>query len=212
MKPVNSRLSAISLATLLLAATVANAERTYKWVDAEGNTHYGDHVPLQDSAKQRQEINQQGRTLKSFDEPPTAEEIAEQQHLASIEQEKQKQSEEQARKDSELLATYPSENDLLLARDNAVNAIKEFIHMTNFRTDSLEKRLAELAVETADYEARGKPVPEFVQHQTANVHQQIDQNQTTLTLKQAELEKTNQSYAADIERYHTLQNRERSAH
>jgi nicotinamide mononucleotide adenylyltransferase len=205
VQPLYSRLSAISLATLLLAATAANAERTYKWVDAEGNTHYGDHVPLQESAQQRQEINEQGRTLKTFDKSPTADEIAEQKRLTMIENEKQKQSKEQARLDSELLATYPSESDLLFARDNAVNAIKEFIHMTTMRIDSLQKRQTELAAEAADYEGRGKPVPEFVQHQAANVLEQIDQNQATLILKQAELGETNQSYAAQIERYHELQ-------
>jgi hypothetical protein len=212
VQPLHSRLSAIALATLLLAATAVNAERTYKWVDAEGNTHYGDHVPLQESAKQRQEINELGRTLKTFDESPTADSIAEQKRLASIEHEKLKQSEEQARKDSELLATYPSESDLLLARDNAVNALKEFIHMTTMRIDSLQKRQDELAAETADYGERGKPVPAFVQHQTANVREQIDQNQATLILKQAELEKTSQSYEAEIERYHALQLRNVSAH
>jgi hypothetical protein len=59
VKPVNSILSVITFATLLLAATAANAERTFKWVDAQGNTHYGDRVPLQAAAQQRQEINEQ---------------------------------------------------------------------------------------------------------------------------------------------------------
>lgn len=211
LKHSQFRFSAISLAALLLAATAANAERTYKWVDAEGNTHYGDHVPLQATAQRRQEINGQGRTLKSFDGPDAAEQIAAQKRLASIEHEEQKLSAEQASLDSQLLASYASEEDLLLARDNEVEAIKEFIRMTEIRIDSLQKRLTDLSGEIADYERRGKPVPGFVQQQSTNISAQIEQNQAIILNKQAELELINKSYAADIERYQALQNRNLSA-
>ena len=212
MKQLKFCLSAISLASLLLSATAANAERTYKWVDAQGNTHYGDRVPMQATAQQRKEINEQGRTLKSFDEPGTAEQIAAQKRLASIEQEEQKLSKDQASQDSQLLASYASEEDLLLARDNEVDTIKEFIRMTEIRIDSLQKRLTDLTGEAADYEKRGKPVPGFVQQQTTNIFAQIEQNQATILDKQAELELINKSYAADLERYQALKNRKLSAH
>jgi len=207
VKPLHSRLSAISLATLLLAATAANAERTFKWIDAQGNTHYGDRIPMQSAAQRREEINEQGRTLKAYDKPATAEEISEQKRQARLRFEEQKLQEEQAKQDRQLLATYANENDILIARDNKIDAIKEFIHMTDIRIDSLQKRLAELTEEAADYEGRGKPVPEFVQHQTASIRDQIDQNREIITLKQAEMEKINETYAAEMLRYQTLQNR-----
>ncbi len=211
MKQSPFRLSAISLATLLLAATVANAERTFKWVDAQGNTHYGDRVPMQAAAQQRREINDQGRTLKAYAEPGTQEAIAEQKRMAGLAHEKQKQSEEQAQKDNLLLASYASEGDLLLARDNELDAIEEFIRMTNIRIDSLQKRLDDLAAEAADYERRGKPVPGFVQQQTTTIRAQIEQNQAIILNKQAEMEMINKSYTTDIERYQALQNRKLSA-
>ncbi len=211
MKPLHSILTAIPLATLLLAATAANAERTFKWIDAQGNTHYGDRVPLQASAQQRQEINEQGRTLKAFDEPATPEEIAEQKRRAGLRQEEQKQSAEQAQLDKQLLATYASEEDILIARDNKVDAIREFIHLTDIRIESLQKRLADLTGEAASYEGRGKPVPEFVLQQTASIRDQIEQNQVTITRKQAEIEKINETSAADVARYQSLQNRKLSA-
>ena len=211
MKPLHSRLSAISLATLMLAATAANAERTFKWVDAQGVTHYGDRVPMQSAAQQRQEITEQGRTLKAYDGPSTAEEISEQKRQARLRHEEQKLLEEQAIQDKKLLATYADENDILIARDNELDAIKEFIHMTDIRIDSLQKRLTELTEEAADYEGRGKPVPEFVQHQTASIRDQIDQNREITKRKQAEMEKINETYAAEMLRYQTLQNRKLSA-
>ena len=211
MKQLYLKLPALSLATLLLAAGAANAERTFKWVDAQGNTHYGDRVPLQSTAHQRREINEQGRTLKAYAEPGSQEAVTEQKRLAALEYEKQQQTEEQSRRDRELLATYASETDILIARDNELDAIEEFIRMTNIRIDSLQKRLDEMAGEAAGYEERGKPVPEFVQHQIARIQEQIDQNEAIISSKQAEMDSINKRYAADIGRYQRLQNHKLSA-
>jgi hypothetical protein len=208
---IHFRLSAISLASLLLVATAANAERTFKWVDAQGNTHYGDRVPIQSAAHQRREINEQGRTLKAYAEPGSQEAVTEQKRLAALEYEKQQQTEEQSRRDRELLATYASETDILIARDNELDAIEEFIRMTKIRIDSLQKRLDEMAGEAAGYEERGKPVPEFVQHQIARIQEQIDQNEAIISSKQAEMDSINKRYAADIGRYQRLQNHKLSA-
>jgi hypothetical protein len=205
------RLSVISLASLLLVATAANAERTFKWVDAQGNTHYGDRVPMQAAAQQRREINEQGRTLKAYAEPGSQQALAEQKRHAALEYEKQQQSEAQSRQDSELLATYASETDILIARDNELDAIEELIRMTNIRIDSLHKRLDEMAGEAAGYTERSKPVPEFVQHQTARIQKQIEQNQAIISTKQAELDSINKRYAADIAHYQRLQNHKMSA-
>jgi len=202
---------AISLVSLLLAASTVNAERTFKWVDAQGNTHYGDRVPLQAAAKQRREINEQGRTLKAYAEPGSQEKLAEQKRQAALEYERQQQSEEQSRQDRELLATYASETDILIARDNELGAIEEFIRMTNIRIGSLQKRQADMAAEAASYEERGKPVPEFVQHQTAVIQEQIEQNEAIISEKQAELDSINKRYAADIAHYQRVQNHRVSA-
>jgi len=110
-----------------------------------------------------------------------------------------------------LLATYASETDILVARDNELGAIEEFIRMTNIRLDSLHKRLGDMAAEAAGYEERGKPVPEFVQHQTAVIQEQIQQNETIISEKQAELDSINKRYAADIAHYQRVQNHRVSA-
>lgn len=211
MKQLHFILPAISLASLLLAASAANAERTFKWVDAQGNTHYGDRVPLQAAAQQRREINEQGRTLKAYAEPGSQETLAEQKRQAALEYERQQQTEEQSRQDRELLATYASETDILIARDNELGAIEEFIRMTNIRIDSLQERLGDMAAEAASYEERGKPVPDFVQHQTAVIQEQIEQNEAIISEKQAELDNINKRYAADLAHYQRLQNHRLSA-
>ncbi|HYQ71795.1 MAG TPA: DUF4124 domain-containing protein [Gammaproteobacteria bacterium] len=204
MKQRTYRLSTLIPAVLLLAAHSATAERTFKWVDAQGNTHYGDRVPMQATAQHREEINEQGRTLKAYAEPGSQDAIAEQKRLAALEYEKRQQTGEQARRDKELLEKYPTESDILIARDTELEAVEEFIRMTNIRIGSLQKRLEEFTAEASDYTNRGKPVPEFVQHQTSRIQEQIEQNEAIISSKQAEMDDISKRYAADITRYQSL--------
>ena len=83
--------------------------------------------------------------------------------------------------------------------------------MTNLRIDSLQKRLADMTGEAASYEERGKPVPEFVQQQTTLIQEQIDQNETIISNKQAEMDSINKRYAADIAHYQRLKSHKVSA-
>jgi len=197
---------------LLLAAGGALAERTFKWVDEQGNVHYGDRVPMQAVTQHRQEINEQGRTLKEYPEPGSEPDSATRERQARLEMQAQQQAQEQERRDRKLLASYASETDLLIARDGELGAIEEFIRMTNMRIDSLHTRLQELEADAAAYEGHGKPVPDFVSQQMAQIRDQIAQNEAIITSRQVELEKRNAAYAADIARYQELQSRRQPVH
>ncbi|MFX8942096.1 DUF4124 domain-containing protein, partial [Acinetobacter baumannii] len=43
--------TAIALAVLLSLTPSANAGSTYRWVDKEGNVHFGDQVPMGSQAR-----------------------------------------------------------------------------------------------------------------------------------------------------------------
>lgn len=195
----------LTLVLALLTASGAQAERTFKWVDEEGNIHYGDRVPMQYSTQERKEINQQGRTLKVYETPKTSEEIAEQKRLAAIAAEEKKRQEAQAEIDRILLATYSSAADIEMMRDSRVASIEELIQLTDSRISSLQNRLEGLNQESRDYEARGKPVPKYVEHQTESIRNQISQNQTFIEAKQKEMEDIQKTFAADIARYREIQ-------
>ena len=66
------------LCTLLwLPAVGAQAGKLYKWVDENGQVHYTNQLPPEASKQERRVINDQGRTLKVYRAPRTAEEKAE---------------------------------------------------------------------------------------------------------------------------------------
>lgn len=197
-------LGALVILAVLLPATVAAGERTFRWLDEEGNIHYGDRVPPQYSKHERQEFNEQGRTVKVYEAAKTDEEKAELARLAAIEAEQKKLAEQQAVHDRSLLATYASEEDMLLARDGKVSSVEAVVQLTYSRIESTERRLLEYTQEAAEYERSGKKIPKQLQNQITSVRTQIEENKAFLKAKEAERQQIMQQFDADMLRYREL--------
>ena len=48
----------------------------YKWVDEQGVTHYGDHIPPEYAAQEQQVINSQGVEISRLEAQKTPEQLA----------------------------------------------------------------------------------------------------------------------------------------
>ena len=53
-----------------------NGRVLYKWVDKDGVTHYGDHVPPEYASQEQHILNSQGYEIKHLDAQKTAEQAA----------------------------------------------------------------------------------------------------------------------------------------
>ena len=188
----------------LLTATTALAERMYKWVDENGQVHYTNQLPPEASKQERRVINDQGRTLKVYRAPRTAEEKAEDKRLAELEARKEKLREQRRIHDRSLLATYSSQEDMLLARDGKLSSIESLIQLTDSRITSMQERLLLLSDEAAEYERSGKQLPASLQQQIRNLREQISKNKEFSTDKQLEMEDIRQQFDSDIKRFNEL--------
>jgi hypothetical protein len=197
-------LSSLILLPLLFSASTAFAERTFRWVDEDGQVHYSDRVPPQYSTHERKEINEQGRTLKVYEAPKTPEQKAEAQRLAIIEAARKKIAEKRLRHDRTLLATYSSDDDMMSARDGKIAAVESLIQLTHRRIKSMQKRLLKLTDEAAEYERSGKKLPVGLQKQIANNRQQITQNQNFDKDKEREIDDIRLQFEKDINRFNEL--------
>jgi hypothetical protein len=187
--------------TALLTATSAVAERTFKWVDNEGQVHYGNRVPPEHAKKERRVINEQGRTVKIYEAAKTPEERAAAEKAAELAARKKALDEKQAIHDRSLLATYTSEQDMLLARDGKVASVEALLQLTNSRIQSMKQRLHELTEEAATYERSGKQLPHSVEAQINNLRSQITRNEAFIKEKEQELVDINKQFDADISRF-----------
>ncbi len=185
----------------LLCASSAFAERTFKWVDNEGHVHYGNRVPPEYAKQERKVINERGRTVKVYDAAKTPEQWEKQQQLKEEAARNKVLAEKQAVQDRSLLATYSSEQDMLLAKNSKIASVDALLHLTNSRIVSMQERLHKLTEEAATYERSGKALPLSLKSQLENLRKQITTNEAFI--KQKELERTaiNNQFDADIARY-----------
>src|SRR6202795_407199 len=77
LKNVAGLLCAVMLlASPGFAAGASNGRTLYKWVDEQGVTHYGDHIPPEYAAQEQHVINAQGVEISRLEAQKTPEQLA----------------------------------------------------------------------------------------------------------------------------------------
>src|SRR6202035_6158845 len=77
LKTVAGILCAVMLlASPGFAAGAANGRTLYKWVDEQGVTHYGDHIPPEYASQERHVINSQGVEISRLEAQKSPEALA----------------------------------------------------------------------------------------------------------------------------------------
>lgn len=190
----------IFLSAVMIAGNSA-AERTFKWVDSEGQVHYGNRVPPEYARAERSVINEQGRIVQVYEAAKTPEERAAAKAAAEEEARKKALDEKRAIHDRSLLATYATEQDMQLARDGKIASIDALLQLTNSRIESMKLRLLELTEEAATYERSGKPLPHSLEGLIRNLRTQIARNEEFIKVKELELSEINAQFDADIYRF-----------
>ena len=190
----------IFLPAIMIAGN-ATAERTFRWVDSEGQVHYGNRVPPEYAKAERRVINEQGRTIQVYEAAKTPEERAAARAAAEKEARRKALDEKQAIHDRSLLATYATEQDMQLARDGKVSSVDALLQLTNSRIESMKLRLLDLTEEAATYERSGKPLPLSLEGQIQNLRTQIARNDEFVKEKELELSDIQNQFDADINRF-----------
>ena len=114
------RISAISVVALLTflsaAAGAAESERVYKWVDENGQIHYGDSIPPEFSDLPKQVLNDHGVTVDRLEGRKTPEQVAAEKRAKELALQKELQN----RADKALLQTYLSVDEIVMHRDRRI--------------------------------------------------------------------------------------------
>jgi chromosome segregation ATPase len=204
MKAIRHKTCCLLLLPAILFSGNAPGERLYKWVDAEGQVHYSNRLPPEAAKQRREVINEQGRTIKVYRAPLTAEEKLEEERLKQLEKKRRELAEKRAIHDRSLLATYSNTDDMYVAMQGKLDAVESLIKLTNSRINSLQNRLLELTEEAASYERSGRQLPGNLQRQISNLRDQIDQNKAFVEDKKLEMEDIRLQSEADIRRFKEL--------
>ncbi len=136
----------------LVSGAAADTERVYRWVDDEGVVHFDDSIPTEYAELPKQILNDHGITVDNVQGKQTPEQLAAKR--AAEELETQKELEQRA--DQALLATYLSEDEIVMHRDRRVELFQAQARVTELYLRNLDTRLNALLIEAAKYRPYNK--------------------------------------------------------
>ncbi len=198
-------LSTLAITAVVLAGIALPAQARIKcWTNDEGVRECGESVPPEYSQKQHQELNERGMVIREKERAKTEEELREEARQAAIEAEKQRQQEEQAKQDRILLFTYSKVEDIELARDDQLAAIKANIKVTEKRNEKIQEDLDKRIADAAAAERAGNEPNKALLKDIESLKRQIRNNERYIEKREEEIREIEEEYAAKIERFREL--------
>lgn len=198
------RFTLVTLSAVLISCTFSVQAKMYRWLDENGQMHFGDKIPPRYLVKAHDELNEQGITIKHKEAAKTAEQRAEEKRLekerkqALIEEKKKKQ------RDRVLLDTYTTERDLIVARDSRLDAVDAQIHLaesiiadSNNKIESMEKQITEI-------KASNREVPPALFQQLDIEKQQVAVQSEVMSNHKKHRDEIAEQFSGYIERFNVL--------
>jgi len=187
---------------MAFVAAPASAQRMYKCVDAKGKTYYTQVPPTECLGRETQELNKSGTVARKYEAALTPEQQAAREAERKKKLEDEEKAKEQGRKNTALLNTYSSENDIDAARGRAITEAESTIKAIEKHLAEAQARTKELAAEKEFYVK--KPIP-FKLAQDINKNELDIKTQTgMLEAKKKEIGGINAKYDEDKRRYQEL--------
>jgi hypothetical protein len=135
------------VAAMSVSAFATEHDRVYRWVDEDGQVHYGDSIPPEYSDLPKQVLNEHAVTVEHLEGRKTEEQLVAEEKARQLEMQK----ELQLRADKALLATYLSVEEIVMHRDRRIELFQAQARVTELYLRNLERRLAKLKREAARY-------------------------------------------------------------
>jgi hypothetical protein len=196
-------LLALSVGTV--AAAAEKQKKLYRWVDENGQVHYGDSVPAEYAEQDRDVLNRQGVAVGREEGILTAEEAA----AKAAEEKAAREEQKRKLRDRVLLQTYQSVQEIEVLRDNRLDLVDAQLTIQ-------EQSLANLRAQRAQIERLAKryapanqapdaePLPEEIAADLAQASNDIATQESNLQRRRDERENIRLNFEADIKRYQEL--------
>ena len=177
-------------------------QATYKWVDEQGVTHYGDSVPAEYSQREQQILNSQGvEVQKKQAEMSPAE--------AAAWATKQREEARRRQHDMFLVSTYSTITDIESVRDTRldqingqISAAEAYIITLNTRVDGLKERSQSYAPYSTKPGAHR--MPDDLAEEMVRAMSELRTQNSALVQRRTELQKVVDQFDADIRRFKEL--------
>jgi hypothetical protein len=196
------------LCALLASGFAAGAPPTndgrvlYKWVDKDGVTHFGDHVPPEYAMQEQHVLNSRGYEIKRLDAQKTAEQ-------ASAEEQKRLDAEQRQLRDRNLLSTYASVQEIERLRDQRLTLLADQIKVTNQFLDTLNGRMKKMRADSMRFkpynsDPKAPSMPDQMAEDLVRLTADMRTQQQNLKQKRSEESTMSIQFESDIDRFKEL--------
>lgn len=200
-----------AVSVLLLLATTSfsagaeaqsNGRKMYKWVDEQGVTHFGDHIPPEYASQEQHVVNSQGIETERIEAQRTPEQLA-------AEEKKKFEAEQKASRDRNLLNTYVSVAEIERLRDQRLALLSDQIKVTGQFLEILNGRMKKLRVASQRFrpysnDPKAPPMSDQVAEDLVRVDNDIHTQEENLREKRNEEDNMSKQFESDIARFKEL--------
>lgn len=199
--PARLLLSALLLA--LLAAAAQGAEKKlYRWVDKQGQVHYGDSIPPEYAEQDRDVLNRQGVPIAREEGLVTEEEA----RAKAVADKAARDEQKRKLRDRVLLQTYQSVGELEVLRDRRLELVDAQLTIQQQSLANLRTKRAQFEKQAQRFKPLNKgpsalALPEELALDLRRSASDILTQQENLVKRREERENIRQNFEADIKRY-----------
>jgi Domain of unknown function (DUF4124) len=190
------------LATTSFSAGTPNGRKLYKWVDEQGVTHFGDHIPPEYASQEQHVINSQGVETERIEAQRSPEQLA-------AEEKKKLEAEQKASRDKNLLNTYASVPEIERLRDQRLALLADQIKVTSQFLEILNGRMKKLRVTSQRFrpyssDPKAPPMSDQVAEDLVRVDNDLHTQEQNLREKRSEEATMSKQFESDIARFKEL--------
>jgi Domain of unknown function (DUF4124) len=195
-------LSALLLAQAHSAGTESKGRTLYKWVDAQGETHYGDRIPPEYAAQEQHLINSQGVEIARLEAQKTPEQQA-------ADEQRRADAELRVSRDKNLLSAYASVAEIERLRDQRIQLVTDQIKVTTQFLETLNGRMKKLRATSMHFkpynpDPKAPPMPDQVADDLVHLGNDIHTQELNLRQKHGEEASMSKQFESDIVRFKEL--------
>jgi hypothetical protein len=195
-------LLAFPLAAAAASTPSNNGRVLYKWVDKDGVTHYGDHVPPEYASQEQHILNSQGYEIKHLDAQKSAEQ-------AAAEEQKRLDMDQRQLRDRNLLSTYASVQEIERLRDQRLTLIADQIKVTNQFLETLNGRMKKMRGESMRFrpynsDPKAPSMPDQMAEDLVRLTSDMRTQEQNLKQKHSEEAAMSIQFESDIDRFKEL--------
>lgn len=203
---------AIMAGTMFVCATAfapVAAAKLYRWVDENGEVHYGDRVPPEGSKLDREVINEYGVTVKVLPRELSQEERVEQQRQKAIEAAEEQRVRNARQRDIVLLNTYLSIEEIEALRNRRKELLDGQIRVTEVYLTNLRTKLTRLQSDASKFQPynpdpNAPPIHDWLAKELSNTLNSILVYEQTLIDTREKQSELVAKFENDIDRFRHL--------